>query len=153
MYDPHPFLSAFPIVLHVVAILVLILGCVRAGKCGAPEKQTFDHILSFLTVTAALFSIIAFVSGYFAAGYTALEVDTEMSERVAFHHLVGRAGMVLSLICASFRAAVILAAPTQRRVWNSLCIVFLILATTALCYGGYLGGQLVFAYGAGVSGM
>ncbi len=151
MFDPHPFLAAFPIVLVVVTLLLhFFVSYTSFSPCGV-SRECLEQIVTFQIFTAALFGIVAFFSGYFANGYVTLEGEGALAELVATHHAIGRLSMLFILCAAAFRAVSCISQRERRRIWDMLFTVFLVLSTAITLYAGSLGGALVFEHGAGVS--
>jgi uncharacterized membrane protein len=140
MYNLHPPLSAFPIVLLVVVVVLELVAYRRR-----PEWRT---AIEFLLVLSVVATVAAFFSGY--QGSDLADQTFRVSDEViAWHHTCGRLVLFLVLPCAALRF-VCTRARYNARAFAVAYGVVLTVCVGLVLYTGYLGGQLVFAHGAGV---
>ena len=138
----HPALSAFPFALLTMVVSLEVYGLVR------PEKRPHRTILINLAA-AVLFTAGAFFSGYYARE-SASQAFSIPDEIISFHHTIGR--LLLLLIGPCFGLALICEhGPVNPRLFRALYLAILLTCFLLVLYTGFLGGNLVFSHGAGVS--
>lgn len=136
----HPPLTAFPLVLIVLVVVLELYARVRGKDWRGP--------IEFIVVAMVVAVLAAFFSGYPAsegADQTFLVPD----EAISRHHTVGRFLLFLSLPCAALRF-VATRARYNKRVFEIAYGIVLAVCLGLVVYTGYLGGELVFKHGAGV---
>lgn len=99
-------------------------------------------------VAGAVSVILAFFSGYSASEY-ADQTFQVSDDLIGLHHTMGR--LLLFMVLPSV-ALKILSSRAQfgRGAFRGFYLGVLIMCVGLVIYTGYLGGQLVFGYGAGV---
>lgn len=137
----HPPLSAFPFALLTVVVLLEI-----AKICGA---RHLDNVIRINLVIAAIASLLAFFSGYYSGSCT--NVTFKVDEGAITQHIA--AGRVILIALFPCLACYFIAQmnPANPRLFRGLYLLFLFVAYGAVLVSGYLGGELVFRHGAGVS--
>lgn len=137
----HPPLTAFPLALIVLVVALEIYSWFRGEDWRKPIE--FVLVLTVVAVAAAFFS------GYQAsdgADQTFLVPD----EPISRHHTAGRFLLFLIVPCAALRF-VATRARFNARGFTVAYGVVLAICLGLVIYTGYLGGELVFIHGAGVS--
>ena len=135
----HAMLIHFPIALLMTGFLSEVIALFS-------KKDFFKHAAFYLLLLGALSASAAYISGSYAGEGIEegpLEIPMELHENAALVTLW------LSIITAMFRVVVYYF--KYNRTWTKW--VGILLFTTligAITYTGYLGGQLVYAHGAGV---
>lgn len=135
----HAMLIHFPIALLMTGFLSEVIALFS-------KKDFFKHAAFYLLLLGALGASAAYISGSYAGEGIEegpLEIPMELHENAALLTLW------LSIITAMFRVVVYYF--KYNRTWTKW--VGILLFTTligAITYTGYLGGQLVYAHGAGV---
>lgn len=136
----HPFLTSFPVVLCLVIGILELMALRRE----AILRPSINILLGLLLLTMCL----AFFSGYYAATGASISFTVPV-EAIEFHQLWGKLALFLSIpavILGWFQSAAL-----QHQIIFKACYRFFLLATIIVTiYTGYLGGQLVYARGAGV---
>lgn len=135
----HPFLSAFPVVLINLAFFAEIF--IIFSK----DNSNWRWLSRLLILLSFLFTAAAFFSGYFAAE-SASQSFVVSPEVIAIHHNWGRALLFLLLPTLIFSYL-----REDRLVFAWIFRILLVLAWSVTLYTGYLGGDLVFSKGAGVT--
>ncbi len=137
----HPPLTSFPFALLLTATLLEAFQLLRPSL----EVRNAIRIILFF---AGFFIIAAFLSGY-QASELANKSFVIADELISKHHSVGRLAMIALLSTLVLHEVSIFAVNSKKVFWAGYYI-FLILAVILVVYTGYLGGELVFRYGAGV---
>ena len=141
-YNLHPPLSSVPITLLVVTILLEIIHIVRPSS-GARSAARFTLLFS------ACSAVLAFFSGYpasDAANQTFLVPD----EAISRHHTIGRLFLIAIWPCVAVSWISDRARHAQA-MFRGAYFILLFLSASLAIFAGYLGGELVFVHGAGVS--
>ena len=138
----HPPLTAFPVVLMTVVLVLEGISFFR------PEKVS-ERMIRYFLMAAGLSIGAAFVSGYWASE-SANQTFVVSDEVIDYHHSVGRLLLFLIVPCIAVRW-VYEGATHGRVVLQSIYRLLLVGCWVLTIYTGYLGGELVFTYGAGVS--
>ncbi|WP_373550017.1 DUF2231 domain-containing protein [Haliscomenobacter sp.] len=135
----HAMLIHFPIALLMTGFLSEVIALFS-------KKDFFKHAAFYLLLLGALGASAAYISGSYAGEGIEegpLEIPMELHENAALLTLW------LSIITAMFR--VVLYYFKYNRTWTKWVGILLFSALIgAITYTGYLGGQLVYAHGAGV---
>ena len=133
----HPPLTAFPVALLVVSFL--------AALFEAYGYKQLKIVARVNLLIGAIFLVGAFISGYqgseFASGTFKVANET-----IDFHHTIGKLALlalvpVLSLLFYYERS----------KILKVFYLFFFALEVGLVLYTGYLGGELVFRHGAGVT--
>jgi uncharacterized membrane protein len=137
----HPAITAFPTALLPLALLLEIWNFFRPS---APISAA----ARVLVVFGVLGVIAAFISGY-QASELADQFFEVPDEPISTHHAVGRLLLFVSIpmLALMWIGSV---AVHARKVFLSLYGALLLVSVGLVCYAGYLGGELIFRYGAGV---
>lgn len=138
----HPPLSAFPLALITVVTLLEIIHIFY-------RSPNLLYAIRINLALAAVFVIAAFFSGY-SASESASQTFQVGDQVIAWHHSWGR--LLLFFILPTFILNLISSSAKQnKKVWFGLYYLLLLSCQSLVIYTGYLGGQLVFLHGAGVS--
>lgn len=141
MFNPHPPLTGFPIVITTLFILVELYSLLK--------KKDLKPLSVFLLSCLVVFSISTFISGYFGFDYanTIKEVPEELVDR---HQSFAKVHLILLMLIIIFYS---LKEFYHLRSKFFIVSYFLTLIFFALniYYVGFLGGELVFKHGAGVA--
>jgi uncharacterized membrane protein len=137
----HPPLSAFPFALIVMAAALEVLAL-------RPAWAWLGRSAGVCIVAGAVFVVLAFLTGY-AASEHADQTFQVPDEAIAWHHTVGRLLLFCVLPCAALKVISELAKYGVRG-FRAAYFALLAVCLGLVVYTGYLGGQLVFAHGAGV---
>lgn len=139
----HPPFSAFPFALLLLASIAELVALVR------PSPVT-RRIAVWNLIAGSVGVALAFFSGYQAAEtfQQRFVVDESL---VQFHHLTGKVALISVVITLALRWAAE-GALFYRRTFFGLYLAALTVTLGVVVYTGYLGGELVFTHGAGVTG-
>lgn len=138
MTNIHPLIVHFPIALIIVIFILDFLGVLF-------KRKSFISTANILTIFAAIGAVMAVISGLIAE--ESIWHPEEAHELLELHEIMGFTVLGLMLILLIFRPAV------KKKLFGSLgwVAVFLSFAASVLVgYTGYLGGEMVYKYGAGV---
>jgi uncharacterized membrane protein len=141
MYNFHPPFSGFPFAL--LTVVVLAEAGVIFWRSTRLEWVAFINLM-----LAGVFTLIAFLSGYQAlrhASATFTVPDTAITQ----HYILGKIVLIAVLLSVCLKICH-MRAVYNRAFFGALYGVALFVAYSAVIYTGYLGGQLVFKYGAAV---
>ena len=138
----HPPFSSFPIVLFTVSIIFEIIGIYR-------NKDILISVARANLVAACVFMFAAFFSGYQAAENASISFKIP-TEAIQDHHSIGKILLFISIPTAIL-AVVSKTAKNNSKMFSIAFYIFLITCVSLAIYCGWLGGNLVFKYGAGVS--
>ena len=139
----HPPLSGMPLA------FVALLSCVELARMWPSLRGTLSVTRSVLIVAVALATISAFLSGYQASSPLG-EISASIESALGRHHAYGRILLINALLMASF-AWLGARALHGRRTLLFLYGVSLIAQLCISLFVGYLGGDLVFGHGVGVT--
>lgn len=135
----HAMIIHFPIAL-------LMAGFFSEGLALVSKKEFFKNAAFFLLILGALGAIASFISGGYAG--EGIE-DGPLKEPVELHEAAALLTLSLSIITALFR--VVIYYFKYDKVWTRWLGIFLFaLLIGSVTRTAYLGGQLVYAHGAGV---
>lgn len=135
----HAMIIHFPIAL-------LMAGFFSEGLALVSKKEFFKNAAFFLLILGALGAIAAFISGGYAG--EGIE-DGPLKEPMELHEAAALLTLCLSIITALFR--VVIYYFKYDKVWTRWLGIFLFaLLIGSVTRTAYLGGQLVYAHGAGV---
>jgi uncharacterized membrane protein len=141
MPNIHPLLVHFPIALIFAVIVIDLIGFFR-------KNEAFLRAGTIITLFAAAGAIAAVVSGLLAEESVwhseAAEEIIEKHELLAFIYL----GLIVLLAIVKLAA--------NRKPLGPIGLAGLVIAVVAagvVSFGGYLGGELVYSHGTGVTGM
>ncbi|MBX7139309.1 MAG: DUF2231 domain-containing protein [Oligoflexia bacterium] len=140
MINPHPPLAAFPFAL-VLSTLLLESYCIWKRNY-AGWKPT----LKLLLRGAAVFTLLSFLSGYYA-NQVADGTFQVPDQPIALHHLIGKLALFCVPACAVIQR---FALDGEKPAAVLTYRILLLLAAALVTFTGYLGGELVFTYGAAV---
>lgn len=90
---------------------------------------------------------VTFLSGYLADGFLYPSQDQIISDKIAYHHVIGRWALIIFPLVAVARH---LASRHRRLTYTVAYAVMLVALGMLLFFGGSLGGALVFEHGVGV---
>jgi uncharacterized membrane protein len=134
MINLHPPLASF---LAPTCLIVVILEIV------AIANKTKYSIINWLLFSCAIIATCTFISGYFAS-YTASQTFKVPEKVIAYHYNIGRITLILTWFTALLSLFIV---NLKIRI---LYLIILMATLISIFYSGYLGGELVFNYGAGV---
>jgi uncharacterized membrane protein len=141
MPNVHPLLVHFPIASIFAVILVDLIGLLS-------KREAYLRVGTILTLFAMVGAIAAVATGLFAE-------ETVWHSKAAdglieTHELLGFVYLGLIVVLAIIRLA-FSKRPGGRSGWIGLAIA--VIAAGVVSVGGHIGGQMVYRYGTGVSGM
>lgn len=144
IYDIHPFLASFPAAILVCAICLESIDLLRYEK-----SDNFKSSAFILVILALIFTGSAFFAGYFAGENTApyFKIPEEIHRT---HHNFGRLLLIsfAPLICIGILINTI---KKNNSLLKGTYLIFLIVSLSLSLYTGYLGSEIVFKNGGGVS--
>jgi len=140
-YLLHPPLSSVPITLLVLTLLLDV------AHVFLPRGE-LSHVARVLLVLAALATLAAFFSGY-PASDLANQTFVVPDDAISAHHTAGRLLLILVGPCLALRWLSERATHARAMFTGGYAILLTMCVGLAL-YTGHLGGELVFAHGAGV---
>ncbi len=142
----HPLLVHFPIALLPTALLLEVMGLIKARPWWASKAA------AFLLVLAAVLTFAAYEAGEDAADSLS-QVSLAAQEQIGRHHDAAEWALRLTILAALLRIAVALHGRTTRS-WNraerGLAVLVMAGAMVATAWTADLGGQLVYRYGLAV---
>lgn len=141
-FNLHPPLTAFPLALIVCIAFLQLLYLIK-------KSAALRNAININFILSVLATIAAFFSGY-QAGDMADKTFAIDDALIAAHHSYGRLLLFTFITCAAFRLASEKAA-YNRNFFSALYYITLLISLVLVIYTGYLGGNLVFVHGAGVS--
>ena len=142
MPNLHPPLSGIPFALLSLALLLELL-------CMWREYSGLKTVARVNLRAAAIISIATFFSGYFEADSASVSFSVP-EDALATHFVYGRASMCILLLTVA--AEYLAARATHYPMLFRLLYYSVLLASMALLsWTGWLGGELVFTHGAGVT--
>lgn len=138
-FNLHPIFSGFPLAFFLLLILFELLALKRNW---AKEASLVALTLTCLGV------LLAFFSGYQGHEF-ANQTHKVPEETIVWHHNLGRILLfaTVALCCLGWASA---HAKFHRTIFRSVYIGILLICLGLTVYVGFLGGELVFKYGAGV---
>lgn len=137
----HPFAIHFPIALLLISLVAETLWIIR--------KQDFWRDMAFwLLLFGASGAFLAAITGGWAED--ALQMSHELHEKVEQHETVG---YIIAWLYAALLVWKILRRKAMSVTENRTFLGAMLVATALLLYSGFLGGKLVYEYGAGVKGV
>lgn len=137
----HPFAIHFPIALLLISLVAETLWIVR--------KQEFWRDMAFwLLLFGASGAFLAAITGGWAED--ALQMSHELHEKVEQHETVG---YIIAWLYAALLVWKILRRKAMSVTENRTFLGAMLVAAALLLYTGFLGGKLVYEYGAGVKGV
>ena len=152
--DLHPKLVQIPLVLLFVGLLFDLIGAWWKGGEAARRAQWAGLVTSGLGTVGLLFAFICGIYAEIWAGRAGIpQHPIELHELAA--NIASWGFVVLytwRLLLTQRRAETIVAQAEQSRKWLRTYVVAGLCWYSSLALTGYLGGQLVFEYGAGVAG-
>jgi len=138
MPNLHPIIVHFPVALIIIVAVSDLIGILTGRK-------SFTQTATIVSVFAALGAIGAVITGLLAEDSVwHPEAAHEMLET---HETVGLVFLGLVVIIAVFRLAI------GNKIYDRFRWIGFVLALIAcgvVAYGAYLGGEMVYTYGAGV---
>lgn len=141
MINPHPPLTGFPIV---IASLLLVLEAI--GFLGVVKNHFV--VRNFLLIALLITTPLTFFSGYFGAE-VARTISNTNQDIIGYHQAYGRATLLALVPLLLFGAADFVTSYNKSSVRVGF-ITFMCLFWLITGYTSYLGGELVFRYGAAV---
>lgn len=140
-YNFHPVVSHFPIALLLVVLILEFLTLFSS-------KVIFRSALEVNLVCSVVFAVLAFVSGYQGSEFANASFKIS-DELIAPHHNAGRS-LLFTIFPALLFYFAAKGAKHGKALFKTLYLVCLSASMAIALYSGYLGGQLVFKYGAAV---
>jgi len=137
----HPFAIHFPIALLLVALATEVVWLWK--------KQEFWRDMAFwLLLFGTAGTFLAAITGGWAED--ALNMGHELHEKVEQHETIG---YILAWLYAALLVWKILRRKAMGASENRTFLGAMLVASILLLYSGFLGGKLVYEYGAGVKGI
>jgi uncharacterized membrane protein len=134
----HPVFSSFPLAFLTLTIIIEILNIKY-------RRSDFAHTTTLLCWATAISTLIVFLLGY-PAGSSA-SISFKVSEdSIAYHHIWGR-----SILFSLVPLLIFLHTKNENKVCLVCYYIFLLITLGLIIYTGYLGANLIFLEGAGVS--
>ena len=140
MFNPHPPLTGFPIVISTLFIFVEIYSLFK--------KVSVKPLSVFLLASLVVFSVSAFISGYFGFDYANTIKDVP-ENLVDSHQSFAKIHLILLVLIIIFYSLKEFYNLRSKLFIGSYFLIIIIFALN-IYYVGFLGGQLVFKHGAGV---
>ncbi len=138
MYDFHPLLTSFPIVLISLAVLSDIIFYFT-------QRTIWLQFNYFVLLLGMLFSLLAFFSGLIASS-NASELSSNLPEQqIAYHYSIAKLILFAYIPLILFRYL-----RFERKIFGLAYYFFCLLQFTLIAYTGHLGGDLVFKHGIGI---
>lgn len=137
----HPPLVAFPLVL-----IVITLFCELAFLVSA--QIIFKQVAKGSLVAALVFAILAYITGH-QASEVASRSFVVPDEVIGHHFLIAKISLIVLVPTVALKF-ISDSAKYSAALFLWLYRMFLIFTCALFIYTGWLGGQLVFKYGAGV---
>ncbi|WP_291125232.1 DUF2231 domain-containing protein [Flavobacterium sp. UBA6031] len=135
----HAMVIHFPIALLMVGFLSEVLALIS-------KKDFFKNTAFFLLLLGALGAIAAYISGGYAGD--GIE-DGPLKQPIELHEAAATLTLWLSIVTALFRVVIYFF--NYNRAWTKWLGILLFTALIgSVVRTAYLGGQLVYAHGAGV---
>jgi uncharacterized membrane protein len=128
---------------------VTLLCCVEAARIVPSTGAKLVVTRRILILAVALSTILAFLSGYQASSPLG-DISADIESAVGRHHAYGRLLLINALLMVSF-AWLGGRALHGRKTLMLLYGVSLVAQLALSLFVGYLGGDLVFGYGVGVT--
>lgn len=139
----HPPLSGMPLA------FVTLLACVEVARISPPLRAKLVVTRRVLILAVVVSTSLAFLSGYQASSPLG-DVSADIQSAIGRHHAYGRLLLINALLMVSF-AWLGGRALHGRKTLLSLYVVSLVAQLALSLFVGYLGGDLVFGYGVGVT--
>jgi len=137
----HPFVDHFTISLLIVALLADIAASLL------PLRLWLRYAALALMITGAVAAAASWFTGGFDAHQTSKLLPSQARAILHDHARLGYYLMIAFAVLALWRLLIQLLAFMQRT--RQIYLALTLLAVIFLLYQGYLGGQLVYEYGAG----
>ena len=140
--NPHPFLTGFPTASALFCVVYELV------SMRAPAFEN-SHVRNLLN--SILFTVVSltYFSGFY--GRDAANASAEMADVIATHEGFARMALILSFAQIFLLIARNFAAAKSQRTVLLLFRVNLLLLASLLTYTSFLGGNLVFEHGIGVT--
>lgn len=133
----HPPFSAFPLV---IILLIAIIETINAFK----PLLSNDKLSLYLTYSLFVFTFLTYISGHFAA-LTAHQSFQVPEQKIAFHQLMGKASLFSEISLIVFNHL-----KNDKLILKLFYYAILFITAILIMSTSYLGGELVFKFGAGV---
>lgn len=139
--NPHPPLSSFPFVILFLLVLTELV------KFFFPKKIELGQVSNFLIVMLVVFVPLTYYAGFWGLDYAeqSFKIPDESIER---HQTYAK--LLLILIVPLVLVYSLLRSSPTSRAMRFLYRLLLLLSIILVSYVSFLGGELVFNYGAGV---
>lgn len=135
----HAILIHFPIALLIIGYFSEIIGLIN-------KKLFFKNVSFYLLIIGVLGVVVAYISGNYADDI--LEMDT-LKVPLELHEQAALIVLILSITLILFKAFISVA-KLDSTFYSWIGIILFTALIIAITVTGYLGGQLVYKYGAGV---
>jgi uncharacterized membrane protein len=143
MISLHPPLSGLPF------SFVLLLVGVECARLRGAWRDRLAPFVSPLIIVTVLSTICTFLSGYQASS-SLTDLAPAVEAELGTHHAVGRLLMINAIIMVSF-FRVSKTATHGRQLLRALYFLTLAIQFVLTIWVGYMGGELVFGRGLGVT--
>jgi len=127
-----------------IALIFVVVACDLIGIL--LKKKQFISAATIVSVFAALGAIAAVISGSIAEDSAG--IPRAAHDMFELHETLGWSYLGVIIVLAIFRIAV---KDKIDGAMGKIALLIGIIAMAIVSYGGYLGGELVFAHGAGIN--
>lgn len=142
-WNPHPPLAAFPCVLTLVLLVFEILDMRRPGD----GYRRASNVLVALVVVS---TVVTYLSGTYASDLASQSFAVE-PRTIATHQAFAKSMLLGVFVLGTLAAARCSGTANARRVLDRIYRGALLIFAALAIWTSQLGGDLVFAHGAGVS--
>jgi uncharacterized membrane protein len=144
-YNFHPPLSSAPAVLLTVCLVTEL-----AARISGRERLRAAALVLFVFAAAAV--PVTYLSGLLNEDLVAKAVQSRAHDAIERHEDLGRICLILTVLPVLFRVleGAVRSASARSRL-GAFYLGFLAVLTGLIAYTSFLGGSLVFDYGAGVA--
>ncbi len=137
----HPFFTHFPIALLVVGLAFEVIGLLR-------KQSLFGEMSFWMLLGGAAGAVLAVVTGGWEEDK--LTMSENLHEAVEQHETIG---FVVAWIIAALFVWKLLRRAYMKENETRVFVGAYTVAVLLMLYGGWLGGKLVYDFGAGVKGV
>jgi uncharacterized membrane protein len=141
-FNIHPPLSSFPFALLSVVVFLEIISAIK-------KSEVLRKAITVNLCIAAISVICAFFSGYQAENLYKVE-NEKLAEIITYHHNLGRFLLFTLLACVITYFAAI-KGRYNRKLFFAAYYLLLALCFALVILSGYIGGEMVFKHGIGVT--
>ena len=139
--DPHPPLSGFPLTL-----ICLLL--VTEGLCFKLNEARIAPIRIFLLSAMALMVPLTYLSGLYTLEQGG-NWSLEQGDQISHHQLMAKLILIITVPVILFG---FLKSYYPSKIINTIYLLFILTTAILVAYTSFMGGQLIFKHGVGLSG-